>query len=509
VLQAERPVKNPGRAFAIAFWIFVVLVIVACALELGAWKRTEILNGPFASAGEGSHAYEGRVGGDIWFRALFVPKGDRRNNIVRSNLQMWVNGGVWGPPNADFATISRGDPRAFSHLDDRLFFTLPTSVANDAGVVITLKYSVRLRERYFTALALSAIAVFVLWARVAPPPRLGRWLSKSLPIFPTASWILVIACIAYAAATLYGWAAGYALPTAMIFRLFPYHLSVFERGIPYAILLFAAAGASCGWLAALKLVQSPQLLRTETGLMRMWRAWSLPVITCLFLFSLSAGGWSGHVRASDINYMSLAGLVPRSDAGAYFSDAFHQAYWGEWDVFGTRRPLAQAFRQFLVLAAQYSYVGTLLIQVGMLAVLTHLVALSITRWRGIWAGIAFVGFMYLLARPFFPTTLTEPPALICTLFSLVFLVEALRLGSLQHAQIALIGMTLALFIRVGSVLTAPFMIICVAIAFCGTNRARFRAFALACAGLVAVVALNAAVGHLYGKRPSDRTALTA
>src|SRR5439155_25148591 len=101
VLQAERLVKNPGRVLATAFWIFVVLVIVACALELGAWKRTELLHGPFASAGEGSQAYEGRLGVDIWFRALFVPKGDGRNNIVRSNLQMWVNGEVWGPPHAE------------------------------------------------------------------------------------------------------------------------------------------------------------------------------------------------------------------------------------------------------------------------------------------------------------------------------------------------------------------------------------------------------------------------
>jgi hypothetical protein len=503
-LRQGRPhVENPTRLFAIALATLVILLVCASVLELGAWKRTEIIRGPFASAGEGLYAYVTRVGVDIPFRALLGAKGGRPGNPFRSDLELRVNGESWGPPHATFMAISQGDTRAFSHWKDRLYFALPSHIANDANVTVTLRYSVKLEDTYSVTLALLTLAMFTLWVRAAP-----RWffsvsarlLSMGTYLFPAAGWLLVVACVIYGTTILYGIGAGYALPTATIFRLFPgaHHLTAFERVLPYPILVFAAAGTLLAWLAALRLVPRAHVRRTEIRLMRVWRFWSLPVILCLFLFSISSGGWSGHVRPEDtLNYMSLAGQVPYSDAGGYFSETFLQAYWGQWDIGGSRRPLAQAFRHLIVFAAEYSYVGSLLLQLGILALMTDIVGRSIARWRGIWAGTAFIGFMYLLARPFLSTTLTEPLGLIWTLFAMIFLIEAVRLQSMQHALIALIGLTFALLTRMGSLFSIPFLVIWIAVAFAAKTR-WIGILAFACGAVAIAATINAALAFFYG-----------
>jgi hypothetical protein len=514
---ARRHVGNSKRLFGVALPTIIFLLVCASILELGAWKRTEIIRGPFASAGEGLHAYVARVGVDMPFRTLFGAKGDRPGNQFRSDLELRVNGEIWGPAHAPFTVVNQGETRAFTHWIDRLFFALPAHFANDERVTLTLSYSVKLRDFYSVALAVLALATFILWVRAAPRwvfsapahlpsdsmyafPAAVRLLSIATYVFPAGAWLLVIACVIYGATVLYGIGAGYALPTATIFRLFPgaHHLTAFERALPYPILVFAAAGTLLAWMAALRLVPAAQVRRTEIRLMRMWRFWSLPVILCLFLFSISSGGWSGRVRAADtLNYMSLAGLVPYSDASGYFGEAFLQAYWGQWDIGGSRRPLAQAFRQLVIFIAEYSYVGTLLVQLGILVFVTDMVGRSIARWRGIWAGIAFIGFMYLLARPFLSTTLTEPLGLIWTLFAMIFLIEAVRLQSMQHALIALTGLTFALFTRMGSLFSIPFFVIWVVVAFAAKTR-RIRVLGFACGAVAVVVTINTALAFFYG-----------
>lgn len=148
-------------------------------------------------------------------------------------------------------------------------------------------------------------------------------------------------------------------------------------------------------------------------------------------------------------------------------------------------------------AAQYSYAGTLIIQVVLVSVALFLAARTIVRWFGIWAGVAFVGFIWVLCRSFLSTTLTEPLALICTLFSIVFLLNALQLRSLPDALVALAGLTFALMIRMGSMFLIPFMTVWIAMSFATALRARLRVFALACSVVIAVVAINALLAWLY------------
>jgi hypothetical protein len=331
-----------------------------------------------------------------------------------------------------------------------------------------------------------------------PPATMSR-VPALLLMFPVASYGLIVACGLFVATILYGFYAGDALPTATVFGLVPGPvLAIVESLVPYALLAFAAIGAALAWIGnrGAPAVRH-RLRRTEIALARLWSLWGLPVIACLLLFSLSSGGWSGSIRTVDLNY-NLAGLIPYSDGGAYFMDGFQQMYWDRWGIVGSRRPLAEAFRQLTVLIAQYSYVSTLLVQLALLAIMLYLTARCLVRWKGIWAGSAFVGFVLLLERPFLATTMTEPLGAIWSLLALMFFIEALRRQSLPHAMIGLAALTFALTIRMGSLLTIPALALWIAYVFGGTSVARWRVLGLACGTVVLVVVLNALLGYLYG-----------
>jgi hypothetical protein len=318
-------------------------------------------------------------------------------------------------------------------------------------------------------------------------------------IFQLASRGVVALCGLYLATIVYGMGAGDALPSSTVFRLVGSPLlTTGATWIPYAMLAFAAVGAALAWVARFRFASRHGLRGTELALFRSWRVWGLPVIACLLLFALSAGGWSGHISSVDLNYLSLAGLIPHSDAGNYVSDAFRQALWGEWGTPGSRRPLGEAFRELTILAAQYSYVSMLLVQLALLAIMLYFAACRLARWRGIWAACAFVGFIFILERPFLSTTMTEPLGMFWALFALVFFIEAIERHSLPHALIGLAALTAALLTRMGSLFTIPVLTIWIGLAFGTTLAQRIRVFAAASVVVLLVVAFNMALGRLYG-----------
>ncbi len=151
-----------------------------------------------------------------------------------------------------------------------------------------------------------------------------------------------------------------------------------------------------------------------------------------------------------------------------------------WDPIAAQRPLAQAFRDTLVLAANYSYTTTLLIQAILIAIALFFAARSIARWRGPWVATAFVAFVLIIERPFIFTTLTEPLSSIVVLATIPSLVQALS-RSRPHAILAICGIDLALSIRMGAMLLIPAMALWAAICFAKNLRARVIVFAAAAA----------------------------
>ena len=494
-LYPRKPVGS-HRALTVAMAVLIILSLGAVVLERGVWQRAETWRGPFTPTEPGAPIYRVKAATDIRLHVLFGSRGDGPDG-PRSDLRLWVNGEPWGPPHGDYTVIRAGQTRAFSHWRDHVYFALP-DITNDASVIVTSTYSIGLRAQFFVGLLVATAASVFMWLRSIGATRLVPVAKIASFSFPLVAWLVIGLCWIYWATILYGFWVGDALPTATLFRIIPARiLASVEVVAPYTILTYAAVGAALSWLGSAGLGFRSVSRRMEIDLFRIWRVWSLPVVASIFTLSLSASGWGGHVRPTDLNYMSFAGLIPHSDAHGYFSEALQQAYWGTWGSFSSRRPLAQAFRQLTAFAGQYSYATTLLIQVLLLSVATHLCLRSIARWRGLWAAIAFFGLTYLIARPFMPTMLTEVLGLIWTLFALIFFIEALRLHSAPHALVALIGLSFALLTRVGSVLTVPFLVMWLPFAFSKSAVTRARLFALACAGVAAAGVLSAALGYLY------------
>jgi hypothetical protein len=320
---------------------------------------------------------------------------------------------------------------------------------------------------------------------------------------PLLLWGYIGFFLFYALTIIYGLVDGYALPTTAIFSALP-HREIIARGekyLPGPILLVGMFGASLGWMNAAGLAV-PRLRQNELACIRLFFRWGLPALCLTFVFVLSNAGWNGRTPYDHYQYGSLAALVPNSDSAGYFLSPLEDVLTGSWGQFASRRPMAAGSRHLIMAVAGFSYVWTLLLQLMLLAVAVFAAARSIILWRGLWAGITFCAFMYVLARPFLPNTLTESLGLIWALLFVTFLVEGMRLGALRYAYLALVALTLAELTRMGSVLTVPAFVLWIALAFGTTLSERFRLFATGCVLVLIVLLIQTLFAFLYGDSTS-------
>ena len=332
-----------------------------------------------------------------------------------------------------------------------------------------------------------------------------RSAGQSLSAIYVLSWGVAVAAAIYAATILFGVAAGYALPPAAVFVLLPtaHHISDFERFLPWLLLGVATIGALCGWTAAGGILPVADLQAQERRLIRFWCRAGFPVILLVFLFAMSGGGWSGRYVPLDLNYFSIGGLVPHSDALAYFGGTFDLAYTGRWNTIASYRPFAEAFRELTVFAGGFSYIGTLLVQAVLLTGAFMLALRSAMAWRGIWVAMALMALLYALARPFLLTTMTEPLGLIWSLFSLSFFIEAFRQRSAYLAVVAFAALVCGLLTRAGSMLTIPFLMIWIVLWLATQRAPRIRILAVLAGVLLVISVYDVLLGHAFAA-PDNR-----
>ncbi len=303
----------------------------------------------------------------------------------------------------------------------------------------------------------------------------------------------------YLAFALYGIASGYALPTVAIFRLIPGTEEII-RVEPYLsnlVLAVAAAGATVSWMGYAGILERDRIASLESRLESLARRWGIPSVLCLLLIIVSSGGWSGRDTGHPSTAWDILNLLPQSDAITYFGSSLDRASLNSWGDIPARRPLAQSLRDGLVFIAGYSHPGTILLQTASVSVGISLAAARILHWRGVWAAVAFVGLALALVRGFLGTMMTEPIGHAIAFFSCAYLCDALRLHSRGHAAVALLGITMGLMVRAGSMLTVPFLVLWFALAF-STNartRARFAAIGVVCVG--AIFSINALLSAIY------------
>jgi hypothetical protein len=327
-----------------------------------------------------------------------------------------------------------------------------------------------------------------------------RWIARQwlLAIY-VLSWGVTTLAAFYGATIVWGLVAGYALPPAAVFAVLPaaHRISDFEPFIPWALLGTAATGALGGWTATAGVLTVAELHALERRLIHFWSRAGFPVILLTFLFAMSGGGWSGRYQPLDLNYYSIAGLVPHSDALHYFSGTFDLAYAGHWNPVASLRPFAAAFREITVFAGWFSYVDTLLVQAVLLAGAFVFLLRSAVAWCGTWAAMALMALLYGLVRPFLLTTMTEPLGLVCSLFSLSFFIEAFRQRSTHLAVVAFAALVCGLLIRMGSMFTVPFLMIWIAVSFSNGRTLRIRVLAVLTGVLLLIFVYNGLLARSF------------
>lgn len=494
------------RAVRVLLPLLAALLLGAAALDFGIWHHRQTTRGPFSNIGDASLTLYARVGLFWPLGAIIGPLPDT-TDASRSDLLLSLNGIPWGPPHTLNNEIATGDTRGYSHWGNVVYFALPHDMSNDSSLTLTADYSLRVRPRAKRLLEIGFIVTVLLRLchlmrqRIPSAVRLfARVMGMLGDISPSFIRLLIGLALVYAGSIAYGALAGFALPSAAFSFLLPHPNAIIEveECWPFMILGLAGIGAGIDWLAWLRVLDRQRVLRNRHMTHRLLCRWGLPLTVLAYVFGLSDGGWSGHISKFDLNYMSIGGLMPYSDALNYVLGVMDQVRIGSWNAVTSGRPLAAAFRQLTVALSGFSYTGTLLVQTVLIALLAFMVARKVAAWRGIWAGLGFTALIYSVARPFLATAMTEPLALVWALISTACVIEALRRRSLAYAMLGLVTLSIAMSIRLGSVLSIPAVAIWIALVFRDRALDRAAVFIVACGLVGAILALGKVASALYG-----------
>jgi hypothetical protein len=394
-------------------------------------------------------------------RLLMTPGGDRPKDQRASDAVLQIDGMVLEPAHLGWDELHDGAVSGWRHEARRILVRLPDAQATPSHLQVNYRLSLK-RDVVLAVFWLWLLAVIVAFRRSWWPYASGQralptWALK-LTLQVLALAVRVPALVAAVFLLLVGWAAllGWELPARYPFS--GEHgrwLATVEPWLSFGVL----AGALLGFLA-LRVVEglqsgtSVQVNLFETAMARHWKVaiwWVAPAA----LLATAGATWAGVPRLHDMHGSAIAGLLPFNDAGGHYHYTFEQMRTGEYAPFVARRPLAGALRSWWMLLAGFSSQHFLQMQVLFLGLLVAWGSVSITRWRGVWAGLAYFALAYACLRPFASTHLTEPLGLAWALLAIPATVVALQ----SRHPLAISGMlaftSFALLTRMGSLFTIP------------------------------------------------------
>jgi hypothetical protein len=508
------PLHARSRVVAwLVLWPMAVLTLVTIVLALGVWKQEYVVSGPFPTeVGEPRPALilpvpeQPRV---PWWRQPLT--GDSPFKPTESILELQINGQTVGPPHKQHGYIRQGLTTGFSHWGPYLYFSLPRGVQNDSSTVATLRYSIR--PRHWITTVLTAGTLLLAWYIYRWPfvSLAYKYLRRGAPEVLQAPYaVLTVLCCSgaliaaiYLMSSFYAFATGWALPTTALLRWTPLAewLALNEPYLGYLFLTLAGFGALLAWLANTDALRD-QVLKSEQRATRIFAWCGFPIVACAFVLSISAM-WVGLDRPGDLHGSNIGGLIPFNDAHGHLASAFDQARDGSWIPFAQRRPLAAAFRATLLFFSDYSFAVMVLLQACLVAAAACLATYAVSVWRGIWAGLAFLGLVYIYARIFVPTSLTEPLGLFWALLSIPFFVEAIRSRSTPSALVGFAINSFALMTRMGSMFTIPLMLLWLVWQFGKGGIAKIRIGLVAIAIVLGIYGLKRVLLKAYGTQAGE------
>ena len=491
-----------------ALWLALMLIMIGAALSFGIIERKLVLTGPFNSESNSaiSQALIVDLRSDLLLRKLLSTGGDSSNNPHASTLRVFVNGQELKLPHSLHDSIRSEGGGTFSHWKNHLIFSLPQGVENSVATQLEIHYPLYLEPKLMGAALFAGLVGggLLLWRlyRRDPSAYIRRVSSALLALgylLQVGLLLALLATIVFLTSTAVGWLSGYLLPNTAFFRWWP-ELNILAMNEPFfghAILFIAMVGVGASWLATSLGQQGNAFAAIEQRLARGFRRYGLFFVMGLFLYSVGAT-WSGIPRPQDLGGNAIAGLLPFNDANGHFQHVYLQALKGEWEPFVARRPLAAAFRTVGVFGVDYNNFYFLILQVVALATATFFAVRAVTDWRGIWAGLTFLGLTFILVRPYLPTNLTEPLGIFWALVSLPFLIRAIRFNRLSDVASGFHLTVWALMTRMGAVFTVPALGFWAVLSRWGKPKNMLHAFLVVCSLLLINMALVSGLSKLYG-----------
>lgn len=479
-----------------------VSLAIGIALEFGVWTHEEVIHGPFRTETGARDAWVpvGQASGN--FPCCIGARTDDSGHLAASNLRAWLNGRELGPAHTFHDDIRSGKTAGYSHWQDNTVrFFIPESVANNQTASLRVRYPVQYSVALLT---LNALMVSVLTVLTGFCGLASQMLAVLQVTFRAAIVGSAIIFPIYVVFLIAGYLAQQPIPATYLFRYLAIDswLNSFEPYFPVILIVFAILLAGLNW-GARDADTVAAATQAEWQTIDLWRRFGFFSTAGILYLFIAASAWSGHVSAQDVLEMNIGGFVPYSDAAGYFGGGWNYLTFGQIDAWNLRRPLAALFRSEIIAFGGLDFVGTVLVQAAALSFAIYWATNAIMKWRGVVAGLVFWAMAFILFRPFAITTMTEPLALFWSFCSIPFLLHGLQRESFPHLLVALAFLFVALFIRMGAMFVAPFIVLWAILYWGADIRQRLRNACAVLAVLLVILSGSIAFDKLYGKSDSE------
>jgi hypothetical protein len=194
----------------------------------------------------------------------------------------------------------------------------------------------------------------------------------------------------------------------------------------------------------------------------------------------------------------VSGLIPYNDAATYYNDANRLLDGSLLSDASSRRPLAIGFQGALLGLTGRNLQDSLALLALVEAVACVYIMLEVRRSKGSAAGAITFWIVFLFARRFIGTTMTESLGLTFGALSLAFFCRGVTRRSLSFNLAGLVLLTVALNIRAGAFFILPLLVLWVGWLFRDKGWIAWKPAGLAALAVIAGFGVNFLVLKLIG-----------
>jgi hypothetical protein len=237
-----------------------------------------------------------------------------------------------------------------------------------------------------------------------------------------------------------------------------------------------------------------------------------------FRFLLAPGALAGSVitylvqlfaswERGGASWFTIGGVVPWSDAYAYFGGAQRLLFDGQLDGFNSRRPLHATFLASELAFTNLDLRKVLVIQAVLLGVASYLAARAVARDLGPLAGLALFAGIYGFARVGVQTVMSETLGVTMGALAFAALWSAVRRRNVWLVAGGLFLLTFALNFRSGPVLLLLTLPLAFAWLLRGKRRVHWQVLGLSLAAVILALSANyIAIFTFHGDRQNLNSA---